>query len=92
MIRVETLIYFCFTVYCLHKESELNHTVSPFIDPSSTNFYEYWDQSKTVPFYLLVVLLPLSSLKSPTFFTKFNAFGKKLIFLHVFDFNFDFFG
>ncbi|XP_066915221.1 neutral amino acid transporter 9-like [Clytia hemisphaerica] len=58
-----------------HKHSNMNQT-SPDITPSADNsFYNYWDQRKTVPLYLIVVLLPLSSLKSPTFFTKFNALG-----------------
>lgn len=46
--------------------------------PSNTDntFNEYWDIQKTVPFFLILVLLPLINFKSPTFFTKFNALGK----------------
>ena len=47
------------------------------LTPSNTKgFFTYWQKQKTVPFYLIVMLFPLSSLKSPTFFTKFNALGK----------------
>jgi len=63
-------------VYCLSQEQHLNKTNSPDIGPSSSDsFYTYWDQQKTVPFFLIILLLPLSSFKSPTFFTKFNALG-----------------
>ena len=50
-------------------------TVSP-PRPSDVEFHKYWDIQKTVPFFLLVVLLPLINFKSPTFFTKFNALGE----------------
>ena len=67
-------VFIFFSVIC-HKHSDMNQT-SPDITPSADNsFYKYWDQQKTVPLYLIAVLLPLSSLKSPTFFTKFNALG-----------------
>ncbi|XP_019373400.1 PREDICTED: sodium-coupled neutral amino acid transporter 9 isoform X3 [Gavialis gangeticus] len=38
-------------------------------------FEMWWGKSKTVPFYLIVVLLPLLNLKSPSFFAKFNVLG-----------------
>ncbi|NXS91402.1 S38A9 protein, partial [Jacana jacana] len=38
-------------------------------------FEEWWNKSKTVPFYLIAVLLPLLNLKSPSFFAKFNVLG-----------------
>ncbi|XP_077981718.1 neutral amino acid transporter 9-like [Glandiceps talaboti] len=38
-------------------------------------FFTVWQQYLTVPFFLALILLPLSSFKSPTFFTKFNALG-----------------
>ncbi|XP_064358734.1 neutral amino acid transporter 9-like isoform X3 [Dromaius novaehollandiae] len=38
-------------------------------------FEEWWDKSRTVPFYLIAVLLPLLNLKSPSFFAKFNVLG-----------------
>ncbi|XP_019351624.1 neutral amino acid transporter 9 isoform X2 [Alligator mississippiensis] len=39
------------------------------------SFEMWWGKSKTVPFYLIVVLLPLLNLKSPSFFAKFNVLG-----------------
>ncbi|ESP05169.1 hypothetical protein LOTGIDRAFT_227847 [Lottia gigantea] len=38
-------------------------------------FEEVWSETKTVPFFLLLVLAPIINFKSPTFFTKFNALG-----------------
>uniref|UniRef100_A0A8D0GQ98 Neutral amino acid transporter 9 n=1 Tax=Sphenodon punctatus TaxID=8508 RepID=A0A8D0GQ98_SPHPU len=38
-------------------------------------FEEWWNKSQTVPLYLIVVLLPLLNLKSPSFFAKFNVLG-----------------
>ncbi|KAM9138920.1 neutral amino acid transporter 9 isoform 1-T2 [Pangshura tecta] len=38
-------------------------------------FEEWWSKSRTVPFYLIVVVLPLLNLKSPSFFAKFNILG-----------------
>ncbi|XP_010225016.1 PREDICTED: putative sodium-coupled neutral amino acid transporter 9 isoform X2 [Tinamus guttatus] len=38
-------------------------------------FEEWWDKSRTVPFYLIAALLPLLNLKSPSFFAKFNVLG-----------------
>jgi len=46
------------------------------LEPTDSSlFYHLWQEHLTVPFYLLLILFPLSSLKSPTFFTKFNALG-----------------
>ncbi|XP_032624897.1 neutral amino acid transporter 9 isoform X2 [Chelonoidis abingdonii] len=38
-------------------------------------FEEWWSKSRTVPFYLIIVVLPLLNLKSPSFFAKFNILG-----------------
>ncbi|XP_022240066.1 sodium-coupled neutral amino acid transporter 9-like isoform X3 [Limulus polyphemus] len=38
-------------------------------------FHKIWDVDLTVPFFLLVMIFPVINLKSPTFFTKFNALG-----------------
>lgn len=40
-----------------------------------TGFYKYWDKQATVPFFLVIIVFPLMNIKSPTFFTKFNALG-----------------
>ncbi|XP_067940782.1 neutral amino acid transporter 9-like [Watersipora subatra] len=44
-------------------------------NPSDVTFHNVWDLQKTVPFFLLVILVPLINFKSPTFLTKFNALG-----------------
>lgn len=41
----------------------------------SDSFYKYWNIEKTVPIYIAIFLGPVICLKSPTFFTKFNALG-----------------
>lgn len=38
-------------------------------------FEKWWNKSKTVPFYLIGLLLPLLNFKSPSFFSKFNILG-----------------
>ncbi|NP_848861.1 neutral amino acid transporter 9 isoform X1 [Mus musculus] len=38
-------------------------------------FEKWWDKSRTVPFYLIGLLLPLLNFKSPSFFSKFNILG-----------------
>ena len=44
-----------------------------------TDFYQYWNKQKTVPFFLVIIIVPLMNIKSPTFFTKFNALGMFVI-------------
>lgn len=44
-----------------------------------STFKEVWDLYKTVPLFLIILIAPIINLKSPTFFTKFNAFGKLLV-------------
>lgn len=39
-------------------------------------FEKWWDKSRTVPFYLVGLLLPLLNFKSPSFFSKFNVLGE----------------
>ncbi|XP_054253663.1 neutral amino acid transporter 9 isoform X2 [Indicator indicator] len=43
-------------------------------------FEKWWNKSQTVPFYLIAVLLPLLSLKSPSFFAKFNVLEFRILF------------
>ncbi|CAK6444087.1 unnamed protein product [Pipistrellus nathusii] len=38
-------------------------------------FEAWWDKSQTVPFYLVGLLLPLLSFRSPSFFARFNVLG-----------------
>jgi len=70
------------------KDYSMAHQFSPAIDshnmttitpapttPSDKMFHDIWNLHN-VPFFLLLVLVPLINFKSPTFFTKFNALGK----------------
>ncbi|XP_047272748.1 neutral amino acid transporter 9 isoform X7 [Homo sapiens] len=41
-------------------------------DTGAQQFEKWWDKSRTVPFYLVGLLLPLLNFKSPSFFSKFN--------------------
>ncbi|KAM4809025.1 neutral amino acid transporter 9 [Rhinophrynus dorsalis] len=45
---------------------------------NGTDFFQFeiwWSKTNTVPFYLIVVLLPLLGFRSPSFFAKFNVLG-----------------
>uniref|UniRef100_A0A8C2QXS8 Neutral amino acid transporter 9 n=1 Tax=Capra hircus TaxID=9925 RepID=A0A8C2QXS8_CAPHI len=44
-------------------------------DSELQQFEKWWNKSKTVPFYLIGLLLPLLNFKSPSFFSKFNILG-----------------
>jgi sodium-coupled neutral amino acid transporter 9 len=73
-----------FPVYCPsweHKEDPKLDLLSEYWlvvndeDDKQSKFNQYWSQTKTVPFFLLLFIVPLINFKSPTFFTKFNALG-----------------
>ncbi|XP_076347768.1 sodium-coupled neutral amino acid transporter 9 homolog [Tachypleus tridentatus] len=55
-----------------------NSTTQEYIHTSI--FYEVWDIKRTVPLFLLIIVFPLINLKSPTFFSKFNALGTLAVF------------
>ncbi|XP_007486384.2 neutral amino acid transporter 9 isoform X1 [Monodelphis domestica] len=60
-----------------HSSQPDNYTVDVF-SANNTDFQQFekwWDKSKTVPFYLIGLLLPLLNFKSPSFFAKFNILG-----------------
>ncbi|XP_045141175.1 sodium-coupled neutral amino acid transporter 9 [Echinops telfairi] len=44
-------------------------------DTGVQQFGKWWSKSKTVPFYLIGLLMPLLNFKSPSFFAKFNILG-----------------
>ncbi|XP_060047032.1 neutral amino acid transporter 9 isoform X4 [Erinaceus europaeus] len=44
-------------------------------DTELQQFEEWWNKSRTVPLYLIGLLLPLLNFKSPSFFSKFNILG-----------------
>lgn len=52
----------------------LNATDTPVTADKST-FFKVWNKQHSIPFFLIGVLFPLCSVKSPTFFTKFNSLG-----------------
>ncbi|KAK3697790.1 hypothetical protein RRG08_026419 [Elysia crispata] len=55
------------------------------IHPHKTTFERIWNETITVPLFLIVVLFPIINFKSPTFFTKFNSLGTlSVIYLIVF--------
>ncbi|KAM8961008.1 neutral amino acid transporter 9 [Pelodytes ibericus] len=54
-----------------------NESVEMFFgnDTGFHDFQIWWNKTDTVPFYLIVVLLPLLNFRSPSFFAKFNVLG-----------------
>ncbi|XP_013419465.1 sodium-coupled neutral amino acid transporter 9 isoform X2 [Lingula anatina] len=70
------------TTYHLSQNGLL---LSTGLQSETDTFNEVWDQRKTVPFFLIILLFPLVNFKSPTFFTKFNALGTiSVLYLLVF--------
>lgn len=69
-------------VFCVTADPvDLNSTITL---PDDL-FYKIWDLDGTVPLFLVVCLGPMISLKSPTFFAKFNALGTlSVLYLCVF--------
>ncbi|XP_022255064.1 sodium-coupled neutral amino acid transporter 9-like, partial [Limulus polyphemus] len=68
-----------FSVICdPSSEATVNSTTHDFVHTDI--FYEVWDINRTVPLFLLIVIFPLINLKSPTFFSKFNALGTLAVF------------
>lgn len=54
-----------------------------FYQDGASMFDKIWNLDLTVPIYLAVMILPLTCLKSATFFTKFNALGTVSVFYIV---------
>ncbi|OCT98715.1 sodium-coupled neutral amino acid transporter 9-like [Xenopus laevis] len=66
-------------VICPNPDSTrpLNKSMETYFG-NGTNFEHFetwWSKTNTVPFYLIVLLLPLLSFRSPSFFAKFNILG-----------------
>ncbi|XP_049624106.1 sodium-coupled neutral amino acid transporter 9 [Suncus etruscus] len=53
-------------------------------DTELQQFEMWWNKSKTVPFYLIGLLLPLLNFKSPSFFAKFNILGTVAVIYLIF--------
>lgn len=62
-------------VLCPAGHSSNSTATDQLVRASTSSFFKYWSQQKSVPFFLIAILLPLCSVKSPTFFTKFNSLG-----------------
>lgn len=67
-----SLYYYTISVVCEVSENASSLNTSQ----TSPLYNEVWNQGKTVPFFLLIILVPLLNFKSPTFFTKFNSLGE----------------
>lgn len=62
-------------VLCPGGHSASASSANSLVAADKTNFFKFWQLQHTVPFFLIAVLFPLCSVKSPTFFTKFNSLG-----------------
>nr|XP_033787105.1 sodium-coupled neutral amino acid transporter 9 isoform X2 [Geotrypetes seraphini] len=54
------------------------HNITEDISANRTELQQFgiwWSKTDTVPFYLIVAVLPLLNFKSPSFFAKFNVLG-----------------
>uniref|UniRef100_UPI00358FB59D neutral amino acid transporter 9-like isoform X1 n=1 Tax=Myxine glutinosa TaxID=7769 RepID=UPI00358FB59D len=56
------------------------HNTSLSLKASLKTFSSYWHKQKTVPFYLIVLILPLLNFPSVNFFARFNNIGTLAIF------------
>ena len=65
-----------FTVLCPGGHSASASSANSLITADKTNFFKFWQLQHTVPLFLIAILFPLCSVKSPTFFTKFNSLGE----------------
>lgn len=65
----------------------LNHGHEAFNISLNTNYIStynrLWSKTRTVPAWLLLIVIPLISIKSPTFLSKFNALGTICVFYLV---------
>lgn len=62
-------------VLCPGGHSASASSANSLITADKTSFFKFWQLQHTVPLFLIAVLFPLCSVKSPTFFTKFNSLG-----------------
>nr|CAD7576078.1 unnamed protein product [Timema californicum] len=60
--------------YVQSSRNELTHPLDSKENPSS----KIWNL-RTVPLYLIVIIMPLVNIKTPVFFTKFNALDRALV-------------
>ncbi|XP_027049136.1 sodium-coupled neutral amino acid transporter 9-like isoform X2 [Pocillopora damicornis] len=62
-------------VLCPGGHSASASSANRLITADKTSFFKFWQLQHTVPLFLIAILFPLCSVKSPTFFTKFNSLG-----------------
>ena len=63
----ETIEFFTKDVLCSNSSSSLDAA-------DISNFETFWN-AKTVPLYLIVIIMPLLNMKDAVIFTKFNSLG-----------------
>ncbi|KXJ18875.1 Sodium-coupled neutral amino acid transporter 9-like [Exaiptasia diaphana] len=60
----------------LHEHANTSDVIpNSLVHADKSSFYKIWKKRETIPFFLILLMLPLCSIKSPTFFTKFNSLG-----------------
>ncbi|XP_005998499.1 neutral amino acid transporter 9 [Latimeria chalumnae] len=57
------------------RNSSLNLQTSSPNEVETLEFNKWWSKTKTVPLYLVLILLPLLNFKSASFFARFNVLG-----------------
>jgi len=62
-----------FPVFCPNDQNVT--TVEDDVPEEDDTFHKFWSLHKTVPLFLALILGPISSGRSPTFFAKFNSLG-----------------
>ncbi|CAG2060564.1 unnamed protein product, partial [Timema podura] len=66
-------------VLCM--KSNLNDSSENVVTPpnraeQSPEYNQVWN-TRNIPFFVLIIIVPLINMKSPVFFTKFNSLGKR---------------
>ena len=71
------IVFILFSVLCpIAGHQAAKGSLNDLIKADKSSFFKVWHQQYSVPFFLILVLFPLCSVKSPTFFTKFNSLGE----------------
>ncbi|XP_059504452.1 neutral amino acid transporter 9 isoform X3 [Stegostoma tigrinum] len=64
----------------IHQRNSTDMFVVVSNDTALHEFQEWWNKTNTVPFYLILLLLPLLGFKSASFFARFNNLGTVSVF------------
>lgn len=73
-------------VVCPYPDVDPHINSQHYIFDNSTDtvlFDHWWNKTKTIPFYLIVLLLPLLNFRSASFFARFTFLGKTTIRLFI---------